>query len=271
MKNRQRRWLIPGAVICLLVIGLFGLNGHDGEDHTGEAKTPSGAPALSGRELERVIEDFEGNGFTNIKTEKIEDLVTGGLTKEGEVETVFVGGDEDYSPDEWVPADTEVLIQYHAFLKKGQTAEMPELSPAPTASSAPTPSVAPPPTSTPTPTPKPTLSPTPKPAPTPAPTPRPTPTSAPGATSTPEPAPSRAPKKDGTSAKSSGGGSSDKKSSDTVTVPSKSEKSGDLVWVPTRGGTKYHSRSSCSKMIDPIQVSRETALANGYTACKRCY
>lgn len=63
---------------------------------------------------------------------------------------------------------------------------------------------------------------------------------------------------------SSGGGTS-------VTVPSHSETEGNLVWVPTKGGTKYHSKSSCSQMEDPIQVSIETAIANGYTACGRCH
>lgn len=56
----------------------------------------------------------------------------------------------------------------------------------------------------------------------------------------------------------------------SVTVPAP-ETEGDLVWIPTHGGTKYHCRSGCSNMIDPIQVSRETAIANGFTACKRCY
>lgn len=49
------------------------------------------------------------------------------------------------------------------------------------------------------------------------------------------------------------------------------ETGGDLVWIPTHGGTKYHRSARCSNMIDPIQVSRETAIANGFTACKRCY
>lgn len=56
-----------------------------------------------------------------------------------------------------------------------------------------------------------------------------------------------------------------------VSVPSQAETQGNLVWVPTMGGTKYHSRSSCSGMKNPIQVSIETAKANGYTACKRCH
>jgi len=56
-----------------------------------------------------------------------------------------------------------------------------------------------------------------------------------------------------------------------VTVPDEEESEGDLVWVPTNGGTKYHSSAGCSKMKDPKQVSKETAEENGYTPCKRCY
>lgn len=55
-----------------------------------------------------------------------------------------------------------------------------------------------------------------------------------------------------------------------VTVP-EAETGPSLVWVPVNGGTKYHSHAGCSGMIDPIQVTVETAIANGYTACKRCW
>ena len=59
--------------------------------------------------------------------------------------------------------------------------------------------------------------------------------------------------------------------SNSVTVPSEPETGANLVWVPTNGGTKYHSKSSCSGMKDPIQVTEETAIANGYEPCGRCH
>lgn len=80
-----------------------------------EAKTPSGSTIMKGKDYQSVVETFEENGFTNIKLEKIEDLITGWLTKDGEVEDVSVGGDVEYSPDKWVKADTEVIIRYHTF------------------------------------------------------------------------------------------------------------------------------------------------------------
>lgn len=42
------------------------------------------------------------------------------------------------------------------------------------------------------------------------------------------------------------------------------------VWIPTNGGSKYHSRSSCSGMKNPQQVTLAQAKASGYTACSKC-
>ena len=46
---------------------------------------------------------------------------------------------------------------------------------------------------------------------------------------------------------------------------------GRTVWIPTHGGTKYHSHSGCSNMIDPQKVDLGYAEARGFGACKRCY
>ena len=43
------------------------------------------------------------------------------------------------------------------------------------------------------------------------------------------------------------------------------------VWIPTRGGKKYHSHAGCSNMIEPQFVSLKKAKNLGFTACKRCY
>lgn len=43
------------------------------------------------------------------------------------------------------------------------------------------------------------------------------------------------------------------------------------VWIPTKGGTKYHRNSSCSGMEDPREVSVSEAEASGFEPCKRCY
>ena len=45
----------------------------------------------------------------------------------------------------------------------------------------------------------------------------------------------------------------------------------EMVWIPTGGGTKYHSRSSCSNMNNPSHVTISQAIARGFTPCKRCH
>jgi hypothetical protein len=44
-----------------------------------------------------------------------------------------------------------------------------------------------------------------------------------------------------------------------------------LVWIPTNGGKKYHSKSSCSKMKNPIQVTKTEAINRGFEPCGKCY
>ena len=44
-----------------------------------------------------------------------------------------------------------------------------------------------------------------------------------------------------------------------------------LVWIPTKGGKKYHRRSGCSNMKGPIQVTVSEAESQGFTPCKKCY
>ena len=45
----------------------------------------------------------------------------------------------------------------------------------------------------------------------------------------------------------------------------------EMVWIPTNGGTKYHVRSSCSQMDNPIYVTRSEAINRGFSPCGRCY
>ncbi len=109
--------IISVLLACIMVMALVGCGGNSNK-HEGEAKTPSGSRTQKGRDYNEVVDDFKSKGFKNIKTEKLEDLITGLMTKDGEVEDVSVGGDVDYSADEWISADAEVIIKYHTFKEK---------------------------------------------------------------------------------------------------------------------------------------------------------
>lgn len=60
-------------------------------------------------------------------------------------------------------------------------------------------------------------------------------------------------------------------SAPAVTVPEIAEVSENMVWIPTNGGTKYHKKETCSKMQNPMNVSIEQAIMNGYEPCGKCY
>ena len=106
--------------LCLSIALVFALAGCNSTNHDGEAKTPSGSSAQKGRDYQTVVETFEEKGFINIQLLELDDLVTGWLTKEGEVEYVTVDGDEDYSADTWYSKDVEVVIAYNTFPEDNQ-------------------------------------------------------------------------------------------------------------------------------------------------------
>lgn len=50
----------------------------------------------------------------------------------------------------------------------------------------------------------------------------------------------------------------------------KPEEVEEMVWIP-QSGSKYHSRSSCSNMKNPTQVTKSQAENSGYEPCKKCH
>ena len=77
--------------------------------------------------------------------------------------------------------------------------------------------------------------------------------------------------KSSTSASSGSKSTSSSKKTTTSTSSSSGQKTGQMVWIPTHGGKKYHSNPNCSGMKGPEKVSLSTAKARGFTACKKCY
>ena len=45
----------------------------------------------------------------------------------------------------------------------------------------------------------------------------------------------------------------------------------EMVWIPTKGGKKYHTYSGCSNMDDPDCVTKEEAEYLGFEPCKKCH
>ena len=63
-------------------------------------------------ELKELLTDA---GFTNIRFEKQEDLITGWIIKDGSVESVTINGESDFTDNTSYRIDAEVVIIYHTF------------------------------------------------------------------------------------------------------------------------------------------------------------
>lgn len=113
--KKRKKLIIATCLLVVFLIGLGTLTDESEADHEGEAKIPDSASQLTGIDYEDAIRKFKNSGFTNIQTKPLDDLITGWLTKDGEVERVSIGGDTDYSAGTWVRADIEVVITYHTF------------------------------------------------------------------------------------------------------------------------------------------------------------
>lgn len=73
---------------------------------------------LKGDNYEQVIKELEYLGFINIETAEQKDLVTGWITKFGEVARVSINGDSDFDEGDIFPKDAKVLVIYHTFKNK---------------------------------------------------------------------------------------------------------------------------------------------------------
>ena len=93
------------------------------QNHIGEIKAPYTSSVANGKNYVEVKNKFSDTGFTNIKCVKIEDLITGWLTKDGEVEDVCIGGKTSYSTSNWFSPSVEVIIRYHTFPSKQEESD----------------------------------------------------------------------------------------------------------------------------------------------------
>ena len=87
-------------------------------DHSNDCHPPASSSNLEGKNNTDVIKQFEESGFSNITTEKIDDLITGWLTKDGDIEEISIDGDTSFSTDTWYPKGAKVVIKYHTFPDK---------------------------------------------------------------------------------------------------------------------------------------------------------
>lgn len=105
--------------LILITLGLSavlmtGCGTSDNKKNT-EIKVSVSAKELKKENYEDVETRLKKTGFENIKLKKEADLVTGWLTKEGEVENVSIEGITDFEANDSFEKDAKVIITYHVF------------------------------------------------------------------------------------------------------------------------------------------------------------
>lgn len=82
-----------------------------------EIQAPLSAKEAKNLKYDKVLSKFTQAGFDNITTEVDYDIVIGWFAKEGDVESITVGGDKKFSQGDSYRIDSEVVITYHDLKK----------------------------------------------------------------------------------------------------------------------------------------------------------
>ena len=66
-----------------------------------------------------VVAQLKSRGFTNIRLQRANDLVTGWVDKEGTLDSISINGNSNFSASDKFQYDDEIVIVVHTFKKKG--------------------------------------------------------------------------------------------------------------------------------------------------------
>ncbi|MGT2828244.1 DUF4839 domain-containing protein [Streptococcus hillyeri] len=121
-KKREKLLYIAGCsgLALITILGIFFAPQNDESTET-DIKTPASSKDLVGENYKTVVSKLEAAGFSNVKTQKLDDLIVGLLTKDGEVETVLIGSDDDFAKGERFDKDIKIIVSYHTFAEKETT------------------------------------------------------------------------------------------------------------------------------------------------------
>lgn len=104
MKRTIALWL--SIMLCLLLAACS-------QDSSDLLKVPVSANDCKGKNYQDVVNDISAAGFVNIQAKTIEDLVTGWLTKDGEVEEVTIDGDGSFRAGDTFDKTAAIIVSYH--------------------------------------------------------------------------------------------------------------------------------------------------------------
>lgn len=138
---KKNPWTISavafGLVLAIAVGVAYEPQGPDGKISIGVSSDD-----LVGENYEDVVANLENAGFTNVETAVMDDLITGWLTSDGEVESVEIDGSSIFGSDSRFAPGTKIVVTYHTFPAEAPDAVAEEPEPAPVVTEEPAPTVA---------------------------------------------------------------------------------------------------------------------------------
>lgn len=85
---------------------------------------PYASSEAKGKQYVEVLQEYQNAEFNDISFEKIDDLIFGWLTKDGEVEKVEINGSTDYTAETaYKQNEAKVMIYYHTFPEKTEATD----------------------------------------------------------------------------------------------------------------------------------------------------
>jgi hypothetical protein len=101
-----------------LMVAIISISACSAEQDPNVLRVSTSSDEIVGENYQTVILELEEAGFTNIETEVLDDLITGWLTKDGEIEQVEINGDTEFSANDSFQKDSQIVITYHTFPKE---------------------------------------------------------------------------------------------------------------------------------------------------------
>ncbi|ANU21424.1 hypothetical protein BBI15_15170 [Planococcus plakortidis] len=100
--------------LCLLIV-LTIVSACSDEPDPNVLKISKSSDEIVGENFETVISELKATGFTNVETVVLDDLITGWLTKDGEIEKMEISGEDEFSAEDSFQKDSKIVITYHTF------------------------------------------------------------------------------------------------------------------------------------------------------------
>lgn len=110
--------------LCLM-IAITILSACSDEPDSNMVKINASSDEIVGENYQTVVSNLKETGFTNVETKVLDDLITGWLTKDGEVEQIEINGNTEFGINESFQKDSKIVITYHTFAKEEKSVNEP--------------------------------------------------------------------------------------------------------------------------------------------------